>query len=241
MRYISIIFIFVFSSYGFQKSQLFDKKPIDKNSVDYIVIEQWHKDSSAYRLNSKQLADFVDKWNSSKSEGLCKYIANYHLSVHQKNGLIRTFRINADNIKENNDYCFSIIDKEYFDKIWKQAIINDSLNEYKPITKDNFFNIFSDLKYDNAYEVIDFYSNKTNEQIPEIDTLKISEYLKLKGFKVTGWGRGNWIFGPRIISLTLEKDSCTCQVDKLYYTQDSLTDYKVTERILCKKTKKAIR
>ena len=241
MRHTLIIIVFVISSCGFKKSQLFDKKSIDKDSVDYIVIEQWHKDSAAYRLSNKQIMDFIDKWNSSSSSGLYKYIADYNLTVHMKNGLLRNFRINRDKIKENNDYCYNITDKDFFNNVWQQAKISDSINDYKSITQDKFYDYFSTLKYNQGYEIIDFYLDKANEQIPETDTLKISEFLKKKGFKVTNWGRGNWIFGPRIISLTLENDSCTCQVDKLYYTQDSQTDYKVTERILCKKNKKASR
>jgi len=241
MRHILIIFTLVVSSCGFQKSQSFGKKSIDKDSVDYIVIEQWHKDSSAFRLNNKQINDFIDKWNNSSSVGLYKYIAEYDLTVHFKNGLLRNFRINTEKIKENNDYCYNILDKDFFNNVWQQAKISDSINDYKSITQDKFYDNFRTLKYNQGYEIIDFYLDKTNEQIPEIDTLKISEFLKKKGFKVANWGRGNWMFGPRIISLTLENDSCTCQVDKLYYTQDSQTDYKVTERILCKKNKKASR
>lgn len=68
----------------------------------------------------------------------------------------------------------------------------------------------------------------------ETEKLILVQILKKKGFKVINWGRGNHPLGPRIISLTLKKDSCECKVDKIYYSSnDSIGS--VSERIKCYK------
>lgn len=68
------------------------------------------------------------------------------------------------------------------------------------------------------------------------EKLILVQILKKKGFKVINWGRGNHPLGPRIVSLTLKKDSCECKVDKIYYSasvSDSVQN--VSERIKCYK------
>jgi hypothetical protein len=68
----------------------------------------------------------------------------------------------------------------------------------------------------------------------ETEKLILVQILKKKDFKVINWGRGNHPLGPRIISLTLKKDSCECKVDKIYYSSnDSIAS--VSERIKCYK------
>jgi hypothetical protein len=66
------------------------------------------------------------------------------------------------------------------------------------------------------------------------EKLFIVQTLKKKGFKVISWERGNHPLGPRIISLTLKKDSCECEVDKIYYSSADSID-NVSERIKCYK------
>jgi hypothetical protein len=66
----------------------------------------------------------------------------------------------------------------------------------------------------------------------ETEKLILVQILKKKGFKVINWGRGNHPLGPRIISLTLKKDSCECKVDKIYYSSNGSID-NVSERIKC--------
>lgn len=57
--------------------------------------------------------------------------------------------------------------------------------------------------------------------------------LKKRGFKIAGWGRGNLdARGPRIVTFTLRKDSCECQVDKIYYSTIDTTLI-ASERIRC--------
>jgi hypothetical protein len=71
----------------------------------------------------------------------------------------------------------------------------------------------------------------------EDEKLILFQILKMKGFKIINWGRGNHPLGPRFIALTLKKDNCECEVDKIYYSTDSFPDsiYSTTERIKCKK------
>lgn len=66
------------------------------------------------------------------------------------------------------------------------------------------------------------------------EKLILVQILKKKGFEVINWGRGNHPLGPRIVTLTLKKDSCECKVDKIYYSSnDSIGS--VSERIKCYK------
>lgn len=70
----------------------------------------------------------------------------------------------------------------------------------------------------------------------------LADALKEKGFKVVNWGRGNYPpRGPRIVSLTLLKKDCICEVNKIYYftTADSL--YELSERIKCRDSIKLIK
>lgn len=59
--------------------------------------------------------------------------------------------------------------------------------------------------------------------------------LKERGFKITGWGRGNMPpFGPRVVAFTLQRGSCVCEVTKAYYStpaQDSA--FQCIEGIRC--------
>tara|TARA_B100000683_G_C12474576_1_gene549016 strand:+ start:1582 stop:1704 length:123 start_codon:yes stop_codon:yes gene_type:complete len=35
--------------------------------------------------------------------------------------LTRTFSANGDNIKEDNDYCFSLGDKDFIEHLWNES------------------------------------------------------------------------------------------------------------------------
>lgn len=68
------------------------------------------------------------------------------------------------------------------------------------------------------------------------EKLMLVEKLKLKGFKIINWGRGNYPpLGPRIIVVTLKKEDCECEVAKIYYSTISESEFIMTERINCKK------
>ena len=87
-----------------------------------------------------------------------------------------------------------------------------------------------DMEFIDLYPVLDSIASDKYENLVLVDS------LKMKGFEVTNWGRGNWMEGPRIVSFTMSNQHCECKVDKLYYSTDQDGKYKVTERINCKKT-----
>jgi len=81
-------------------------------------------------------------------------------------------------------------------------------------------------------EFIDIYPN-VDSISDKHERLEIVEKLESIGLTKTNWGRGNWELGPRIVSVTLTNGECSCQVDKLYYSTDNPSIYRVTERIAC--------
>ncbi|MES2412022.1 MAG: hypothetical protein V4535_11320 [Bacteroidota bacterium] len=89
--------------------------------------------------------------------------------------------------------------------------------------KNNEFVEFSDM-YETTATAI-----KSDEE----EKILIVQFLKKKGFKVENWGRGNFPYGPRIISIEMVKADCRCDVAKLYYTYDSDGTIEVKEKIRC--------
>jgi hypothetical protein len=92
---------------------------------------------------------------------------------------------------------------------------------------------------DQYIELPNLYDSISKQLVPkdEDEKLLLAQILKKKGFKITNWGRGNHPLGPRFIALTLKKDSCECEIDKIYYSTDNVPDsiYTITEKIKCKK------
>lgn len=86
-----------------------------------------------------------------------------------------------------------------------------------------------DIEFIDLYPVLDSVASDKYEKLVLVDSLKSI------GFKVTNWGRGNWMEGPRIINFTLSNGQCECYVDKLYYSTAEKDKFKVTERIKCNK------
>lgn len=83
----------------------------------------------------------------------------------------------------------------------------------------------SPMEFTDLYGSIHSISDDAHEKVMLVDT------LKKQGFEVKDWGRGNFDLGPRLVSFTLQKDSCKVRVDKLYYSTDTVGTFKVTERI----------
>ncbi|TAE83573.1 MAG: hypothetical protein EAY81_08375 [Bacteroidetes bacterium] len=67
----------------------------------------------------------------------------------------------------------------------------------------------------------------------ELETVKLAEKLKRRGFRQTNWGRGNHALGPRLVSVTLVNENCQCEVAKIYYSTHQTDVYQITERIRC--------
>ncbi|MEZ4790971.1 MAG: hypothetical protein R2811_13235 [Flavobacteriales bacterium] len=85
--------------------------------------------------------------------------------------------------------------------------------------------------YTGLHPIIDTFPSITQDSI-FMDTLLMEMGMH---YVTSGWG--NWELGPRIFSMTLALDACTCQVHKAYfYNQirpDSTWDLRVTERVVC--------
>ena len=102
--------------------------------------------------------------------------------------------------------------------------------------------------YDKALDFVIENSNGEIVEFPEIydslshnipnddkEKLKLVEKLKVKGFKVTNWGRGNHPLGPRIIVINMKKNNCECEIAKTYYSTSNDSLFQMTEKISCKK------
>jgi hypothetical protein len=105
----------------------------------------------------------------------------------------------------------------------------DDHDGYIQTTQDSLKPVLARICQGISYEFTDLYQD--TDSIPEADFMEIDNYLKNEGFEVVETGRGNWIKGPRIFSMTLRKDSCYCRIDKLYYSIENSAKLKVTERI----------
>lgn len=88
-----------------------------------------------------------------------------------------------------------------------------------------------DFEFIDLYPVLDTIASDKHEKLFLVDSMKSI------GFEVTNWGRGNWMYGPRIVSFTMSNEQCECQVDKLYYSTNQTNKFKVTERIKCEQIK----
>jgi len=97
--------------------------PIDTNNVDSIVIYYNHPDDTIAlpprQLSVTSIKTFVDDWNKTCSDDICKYYPYYLITVYQKDKTNRDFRVNGQNIKERTDECFKLNDPDYFDKLWE--------------------------------------------------------------------------------------------------------------------------
>lgn len=115
---IQILFLTLYAC-GQSTKSLSNKKEIKIDSVDFIYMKKNQNDQDSVRLNFEQTKMFVDKWNDSKSIGLCKYISEYWVRIILKDGSARTFWINSANIKENNDWTYSTGDSLFIASLWR--------------------------------------------------------------------------------------------------------------------------
>lgn len=121
---------------------------------------------------------------------------------------------------------FSIISYSQTEKTNSKKDFNDKIIDFALDNCEDKFIELPDL-YEKTTEKI---SNDKNEK------LILAEKLKKRGFEVINWGRGNNPpLGPRIIALTLKKGDCECEIIKIYYSIADESQYKMTEKIKCKK------
>ena len=98
---------------------------IEKENVDRIEIRILSEASDSvqiikYTLNEAMTNELIDRFNSSKSVGPCKYIVLYWLDFYATDGSKRTFRVNGQSVKEKNDWCYNIKDSDCIGNIWKE-------------------------------------------------------------------------------------------------------------------------
>ena len=82
--------------------------PIKESDIKSISIYPLNNKNKTIQLSKQEIQLFVTEWNNQKTIGLCKYIARIWLVVEHLDGTKRKFRLNSQNIKENNDYCYRI-------------------------------------------------------------------------------------------------------------------------------------
>jgi hypothetical protein len=132
MRIAILILLITLSACGQLTKSFPTKKEIKIDSVDFIYIKKNQIDNDSLRFNLDQTKMFVNNWNDSKSIGLSKYFPQFWIVAKMTNGSIRTFRTNNNNIKENNDWTFSIGDSSFISSLWE--------NNKNPFLKPDQFN-----------------------------------------------------------------------------------------------------
>lgn len=119
----------------------------------------------------------------------------------------------------------------------QSVVITNTKDEwnYKDVYQKYFDTLMMDICLTEGIEFLDLYPIIDSIPSGKYEKLILIDSLKTRDFKVTSRGRGNWVYGPRIVSFTMSNKQCECLVDKLYYSTDKKGKYKVTERIKCKK------
>lgn len=76
---------------------------------------------STISLTKTQFEVFANKWNNSTDLGYNRYQAQYYVEVYVNNGTKRLFSTSRDQIMEGstNGWIFSVIDKNYFDSLYR--------------------------------------------------------------------------------------------------------------------------
>jgi hypothetical protein len=119
-------------------------------------------------------------------------------------------------------------------------ISNIFLGCTKPIDSSNAHDFVEGIlqyaianKENNTIELPNLYDS-LSVGIPEKSTLILAEKLRNKGFVEIESGSGNYPpRGPRIVTKIFLKDSCVCQVSKIYYSTVEENVYEIAERISC--------
>ena len=109
------------------------------------------------------------------------------------------FISSCSNNKENKSGQTSDIDQV-------QENSNDNGWDYMQVKSDYMNVLIKDVCSSQNLEFIDLYPTLDSIASDSYEKLILVDSLKLRGFKVTNWSRGNWMEGPRIISFTLSND-----------------------------------
>ncbi len=112
---------------------------------------------------------------------------------------------------------------------------NQNHSSNSSLFEERIVNEAIELRNGRIIELRDIYPALT-DSIPEAsnDTAILAAILKKKGFKTVNSGWGNFLHGPGMITFSLKKDDCECEVGKYYYRQTEAGLFLVTESIYCK-------
>ena len=117
-----VIQFFALSVLGQNSKQ---KIVIDTSTIKYVKILKTNtKKAFSYstkKLNKKQYCAFAQKWNNSKELGADKFAGSYTIVIYQKNKRERRFTINNNKIQESGWLTYDLVDKKYFDELWKKC------------------------------------------------------------------------------------------------------------------------
>ena len=86
----------------------FKKKTISSSNISKVYLKNTLYGKDSTEMNKEQIEMFVNAWNQAKSKGLYKYIPQYWLSLYDKSGNKRAFRISNKLVKENGDIAFKL-------------------------------------------------------------------------------------------------------------------------------------
>jgi len=124
---------------------------------------------------------------------------------------------------------------DYYDS--NEYRIMNPWHDIPNISKKSLDTLLNNLPKDFEFEITDIYDSVKTIPDDGDERLYTVQLLKAKDFQTINWGRGNWMMGPRIVVIDMQKDRCKCKVSKLYYSEDTWYNdkafYKVTEVIKC--------
>ena len=128
MKSIALLFCLVITSFlsGQTKSKSNEKQlTLNKELIAQIEITNGcypldSCDNFTYKLSDLMVEKLTDKFNNSSSEGFCKFIVLYWVKIDFTDGTVKTFRINGDSVKENDDWCYDIKDSDFLERLWDE-------------------------------------------------------------------------------------------------------------------------
>lgn len=112
MRILYLTILLSFCLYGcssFPSSS--EKLALDHTKIERIYIYKNYDKIEKIYLTKNEAEAFVINWNSAKIRGPCKYRVAIWAIAKLNNGNNRKFRISANNIKGESDYCYTFTDE----------------------------------------------------------------------------------------------------------------------------------
>ena len=97
-----------------------EKISLNKADVSNIYIYSNTNNIKKIYLTKNEELEFINNWNKAKERGPCKYRVAIWAIVESQSINTRKFRISSNNIKENNDYCYTF-SKELSSKLYERT------------------------------------------------------------------------------------------------------------------------